>query len=118
MLPMDRRDFLSLFGMTAGGIALEQAIPFNRVWSFPKEISFLALPTIELVNKIDFSIGDLITVNDWSGLFVTSRVNVDGTVELYGGDQRLYRRGVQVDKLNPIIIVDVIPTTVSAAPHL
>jgi hypothetical protein len=35
---MNRRSFLSLLGMSVGGLALEQAIPFNRVWSFPKKI--------------------------------------------------------------------------------
>ena len=33
-----RRNFLSLFGAGVAGIALEQAIPAGRVWSFPKEI--------------------------------------------------------------------------------
>lgn len=35
---MDRRNFLGLLGLGAGGILLDQAIPFNRAWSFPKEI--------------------------------------------------------------------------------
>ncbi len=35
---MNRRSFLKGIGAVIGGIALEQAIPFNRVWSFPKEI--------------------------------------------------------------------------------
>jgi hypothetical protein len=35
---MDRRKFLAMGAALVGGIALEQAIPFNRVWSFPKEI--------------------------------------------------------------------------------
>ena len=35
---MDRRRFLSLFGVGVAGLALEQAIPLGRVWSFPKEI--------------------------------------------------------------------------------
>ena len=29
---------MSLLGGGVAGLALEQAIPFNRVWSFPKEI--------------------------------------------------------------------------------
>lgn len=32
-----------MFGLGAAGLALEQAIPFGRVWSFPKEIR-LATP--------------------------------------------------------------------------
>ena len=35
---MNRRSFLSLFGAGVAGIALEQAIPLGRVWSFPKQI--------------------------------------------------------------------------------
>lgn len=35
---MNRRNFLSLFGAGVAGIAIEQAIPLGRVWSFPKEI--------------------------------------------------------------------------------
>jgi hypothetical protein len=35
---MDRRRFLSLFGLGVAGIALEQAVPLGRVWSFPSEI--------------------------------------------------------------------------------
>lgn len=36
---MERRNFLKLFGGTVAGIALEQAIPLGRVWSFPKRIT-------------------------------------------------------------------------------
>ena len=35
---MNRRSFLSLFGVGVAGLALEQAIPLGRVWSFPKKI--------------------------------------------------------------------------------
>jgi hypothetical protein len=35
---MNRRQFLGLFGLAVGGVALEAAIPHNRVWSFPKTI--------------------------------------------------------------------------------
>ena len=35
---MDRRGFFKLFGLGVAGIALEQAIPLGRVWSFPTEI--------------------------------------------------------------------------------
>lgn len=38
MYPMNRRRFMSLLGLGVAGIALEQAIPLGRVWSFPKEI--------------------------------------------------------------------------------
>jgi len=35
---MNRRSFLSGLAALVGGIALEEAIPFGRVWSFPKNI--------------------------------------------------------------------------------
>lgn len=35
---MNRRNFFSLFSAGVAGIALEQAIPLGRVWSFPKKI--------------------------------------------------------------------------------
>lgn len=35
---MNRRGFLQRLGALVGGVALEQAIPFNRVWSFPSQI--------------------------------------------------------------------------------
>src|ERR1700686_1939206 len=36
--PMNRRGFLGGLGAMVAGIALERAIPFGRVWSFPKVI--------------------------------------------------------------------------------
>src|SRR5437879_10861876 len=44
---MDRRGFLQLLSAGVASIALEQAIPLGRVWSFPKEIVLanqIALP--------------------------------------------------------------------------
>jgi hypothetical protein len=35
---MNRRNFLSLVPAAVAGLALDQAIPFNRVWSFPKNV--------------------------------------------------------------------------------
>lgn len=35
---MNRRGFLKALGVGVAGIALKEAIPFNRVWSFPKNI--------------------------------------------------------------------------------
>lgn len=35
---MNRRGFLASLGMLVGGLALEEAIPFNRVWSFPSKV--------------------------------------------------------------------------------
>lgn len=44
---MDRRKFFGLLSAGIAGIALEQAIPLGRVWSFPKKIvisEFIELP--------------------------------------------------------------------------
>lgn len=35
---INRRHFLGGLAALVGGVVLEQAIPFNRVWSFPKQI--------------------------------------------------------------------------------
>jgi hypothetical protein len=35
---MNRRGFLGLLGAAIAGIAVDQAIPLGRVWSFPKNI--------------------------------------------------------------------------------
>jgi hypothetical protein len=35
---MERRSFLKGLAGLIGGVALEQAIPFGRVWSFPQNI--------------------------------------------------------------------------------
>lgn len=35
---MNRRDFFKGLGALIGGVAIEQAIPFGRVWSFPSKI--------------------------------------------------------------------------------
>jgi hypothetical protein len=54
---MNRRNFLSLFSAGVVGIALEQAIPLGRVWSFPKEIVISHF-------GVDIGVGDSITVNE------------------------------------------------------
>lgn len=43
---MERRNFLRLFGGAVAGIALDQAIPLGRVWSFPKKIVFADVDVI------------------------------------------------------------------------
>lgn len=49
---MDRRKFLGLFSAGVAGIALEQAIPLGRVWSFPKQIVIPnVFPKVEWVTK-------------------------------------------------------------------
>lgn len=57
---MDRRGFFKVLGIGLGGIALEQAIPFGRVWSFPSEIvipeyeittAWISLKVLEILKK-------------------------------------------------------------------
>jgi hypothetical protein len=53
---MNRRKFFSLFGLGVSGIALEQAIPMGRAWSFPKEIvigDFIELPPGSSVRVVE-----------------------------------------------------------------
>jgi hypothetical protein len=44
---MDRRGFLRLLGSAAIGAAVQEAIPFNRVWSFPKAIKIVPYASVE-----------------------------------------------------------------------
>lgn len=41
---MNRRSFLRSLGAAVAGIALGEAIPFNRVWSFPSKIMVPTAP--------------------------------------------------------------------------
>lgn len=50
---MDRRNFFRLFGAGVAGVALEQAIPFGRVWSFPTTI---VLPERELAHALPLTL--------------------------------------------------------------
>jgi hypothetical protein len=76
---VDRRGFFKLFGLGIGGIALEQAIPFNRVWSFPTKIMLPVHPfdfraeltrslnrlgkvMPELIPELELCEGDIITM--------------------------------------------------------
>lgn len=88
-----------MLGMVAGGIALEQAIPLGRVWSFPKEIvaghrfPFIA-EALEMTHGVDYSFdsGTGITVCEtWyrdakTKLFLVSRaaINPNGTMTNLG----------------------------------
>lgn len=53
---MNRRAFLSGIGALVGGIAIEKAIPFGRVWSFPKEI--------KCINKEDLRYAQVALLRD------------------------------------------------------
>ena len=57
---MDRRKFLGLFSAGVAGIALEQAIPLGRVWSFPKKIVIGSNMNFRFPPR--FEIGDVVTL--------------------------------------------------------
>jgi len=59
---MNRRNFLSLFSAGIASIALEQAIPLGRVWSFPKKLVIPELSLTEVDWGGKFSVGDRITI--------------------------------------------------------
>jgi hypothetical protein len=112
---MNRRHFLSVLSAGIAGVVFEEAIPLGRVWSFPKKIvvpnkPFVMAsksPAIPLSPTIplwpEFEIGDVITIADWPGQFVVSRVFPDGEkVELYSAKQNLVVRGVEAAKIVPV----------------
>lgn len=52
---MDRRGFLKLLPVAVGGIALAEAIPMGRVWSFPTQLTtrpVSVLMTLEQIERI------------------------------------------------------------------
>ena len=82
---MNRRTFLSLFSAGVASIALEQAIPLGRVWSFPKKI---------VIPNVFLKIGDIVTFAKWPGRFVVSQIVGEEKVQLWSAEQRLVIRGV------------------------
>ncbi len=46
---MNRRGFLTGLGALVGGVLIDQAIPLNRVWSFPKNI--VIKPALDEINE-------------------------------------------------------------------
>jgi hypothetical protein len=52
---MDRRRFLGLLGLGVAGIALDEAIPLNRVWSFPARI-VIPEPRVQVADVADWMI--------------------------------------------------------------
>ena len=67
---MNRRNFLSLFSAGVAGIALKEAIPLGRVWSFPKKI-VIARPELTIDELGGFrdllAIGDIVTIKQALG---------------------------------------------------
>jgi hypothetical protein len=56
---MNRRNFFSLLSAGVAGLALEQAIPFGRVWSFPKKI--VIEPVLRLGDR--FKLASVLAIN-------------------------------------------------------
>lgn len=94
---MDRRGFLRSIGLGIGGIALEQAIPLGRVWSFPKKI---VVPV-----RLDSRIDELL-LRYW--LPHTKRM-LEQDVILYDAFRRGGMRVRSVDTANRIVTLDSIP---------
>lgn len=80
---MDRRGFFKLFSLGVAGIALEQAIPLGRVWSFPKKIVLagidLAVPDSEF-SVLSFSVGDVISIGRDPQRYIVTSVHEQPTI--------------------------------------
>lgn len=95
---MNRRGFLKNIALGIGGIALEQAVPLGRVWSFPKDI--VIAPKMELLH---------VPHNRWANF--GGMLMPNDKVRLYGGT---FRNGViatikSIDHEHRIITLDSIP---------
>jgi hypothetical protein len=102
-----------LFAGGIAGIALAEAIPFNRVWSFPKKIilgpfrdpwdalkigdRFTMASTMRKPARYPLEIGDVLTIQGWDQPFVVHRI-VEGKIELYAPN--LLMRGISPDKIH------------------
>ena len=65
---MQRRHFLSGIASLVGGIALERAIPFNRVWSFPSNI--VVMRPIDLVSGKGIPVAFIRAYDDYQARLV------------------------------------------------
>lgn len=120
---MNRRNFLSLFSAGVAGIALEQAIPLGRVWSFPKKIVItgpLEVKVPEMFMGVDWGFGysDLITMREmWrrspSGEIWVRRetLKADGSYEeLHGWELDAYGSNPLVlYGNNPLVVTPAVP---------
>lgn len=71
---MDRRGFLKLFAGAAVAAVAAEAIPFNRVWSFPSQIRIATLEEVPLYGA-DFqacTLDDLVLNVAYENFFVDS----------------------------------------------
>jgi hypothetical protein len=94
---MNRRGFISLLAAAAGGVVLDRAIPFGRVWSFPKN-PVLANSAGQLIGTtINIRIPQRFYVRDYRELYpglaslpITYYTKLD-IEELIQADRRLSR---------------------------
>ena len=115
---MNRRNFLSLFSAGVASIALEQAIPLGRVWSFPKKIvipnvflktEWITEESLRILKRnlqLRFEIGDIVTFAKWPGRFVVSQIVGEEKVQLWSAEQRLVIRGVDPLQLTAAFLRD------------
>ena len=86
---MNRRNFLSLLSAGVAGIALEQAIPLGRVWSFPKEIVIPKAKPIKIPDEVicgfyrepaelGMNVGDIISIAPYPQKFRITAVYESG----------------------------------------
>lgn len=85
---MNRRNFLSLFSAGVAGLALEQAIPLGRVWSFPKEI---VIPTSGVLGRVmGFDWSDEVTVGSLTPIRIPRRFEIGDIVSIPAFSPRRY----------------------------
>lgn len=93
-MTMNRRRFLGWMGAIVGGVALEQAIPFHRVWSFPKEIKIAPLITLDKLNYAFVPLKANITAYD-DFVWVTDLPLYTSIFSANGGDAQAIRAHIQ-----------------------
>lgn len=94
---MNRRNFLFLFGAGVAGIAIQQAIPFGRVWSFPKEIVVPEVSFEEFAFDQDFARSFKVGQ--------TIRVRIPQRFLINAGQTRYSFRKLFPDDVTPDVIV-------------
>jgi hypothetical protein len=76
---LDRRRFLSLLGLGATAALAAEAIPFNRVWSFPKQIVLARPCNVRFIRAFDMRENKMICRLDV--LYGWNEVAMPSTVE-------------------------------------
>ena len=99
---------MGLFGASVAGVALGEASPLNRVWSFPSKI---VVPKRELVGSLieirmpqcwALELGDIVTVGDWPWSFVVTGVEPE-ILKASSPSQKIMLRGLTADGILSIV---------------